>query len=411
MRADASAGAKRGVPGNKAMISRRLISVALIALLASTFAPLAALAAPGAGGNGVDGDNVTNWAPPTTVYIPETGQSIDGVFLDFWRANNGIANYGYPITPEVTQNGRIVQYYSYARFEYVPDDPNGVIVQLGKIGEDLRPKTVQRSPFSGVGIAAPKQGANREMTAFAAAWLPVEKKLAKKETTASWRYVAETGHTVQNGFKALWEATGEASYLGNPLTEEYVLKGVTYQTFERGQLAWEQGKDPWFVPLGPVVAKKYGISMAATGQGDLPTYSEDLFVEPKPQPKAGNGGERWIEVNLSQQYMTLWEGDVAILGTYVSTGRPGFDTPEGTFYINTKLESQTMEGVLGGEEYHVPDVPWVMYFTNVGHAIHGAYWHNNFGAVMSHGCVNLPMDVASFVYSWSSIGTRVYIHY
>src|SRR5215216_6308721 len=83
------------------------------------------------------------WSAPRTVYIPETGQSIDGVFLDFWRANDGIANYGYPITPEIQQNGHVVQYYEYARLEYWPEDPDGVIVQLGNIGEELRPKLVQ----------------------------------------------------------------------------------------------------------------------------------------------------------------------------------------------------------------------------------------------------------------------------
>ena len=70
-----------------------------------------------------------------------------------------------------------------------------------------------------------------------------------------------------------------------------------------------------------------------------------------------------------------------------------------------------MEGVIGGEYYNVPDVPWVMYFTGVGHAIHGAYWHNNFGAVMSHGCVNLPVGFAAFLYDWAPDGTRIEIHY
>ena len=56
-----------------------------------------------------------------------------------------------------------------------------------------------------------------------------------------------------------------------------------------------------------------------------------------------------------------------------------------------------MEGVIGGEYYNVPDVPCVMYFTNGGHALHGTYWHSNFGTPMSHGCVNLPMDVAAWM--------------
>lgn len=346
-----------------------------------------------------------SWSPPRTVYIPQTGQTIDGVFLDFWRANNGISNYGYPITPELTERGRVVQYYQYARFEYWPDDPDGNVVHLGAIGQELRPIVVLRT-----GPALSQRGSGGDAASEAArvarAWLPLDKKYAKKPNTDTWRYVPETRHSVQFGFKAWWEATGEASYLGNPLTEEYVLRGITYQVFERGQLAWKPGSDPWLVPLGEVLAKRYKLDTAPQPQGNIPVYDESLF---NPPPSAT--GEKWIEVNLSTQYLIAWQGDTSVAETYVSTGRPGFDTPTGTFFINTKLESETMEGVIGGEYYNVPDVPWVMYFTNVGHALHGTYWHNNFGTPMSHGCVNLPMDFAAWLYQWAPIGTRVEIHY
>jgi lipoprotein-anchoring transpeptidase ErfK/SrfK len=384
----------------------RMVSLlAVVAVLATLLLPLGAGASPGQQPETARATNAP-WSAPRTVYIPETGQSIDGVFLDFWRANNGIANYGYPISAEIQQNGRIVQYFSYARFEYWPEDPDGNVVHLGAIGEELRPKLVQRVTFPGVGVSSPRSTVVRDMAAFAQAWVPLDKEQAKRLITANWRYVAETGHSVQNGFKAFWEASGEAAYLGNPLTEEYALNGMTYQVFERGQLAWQQDKDPWIVPLGPVLTKKYAVSTDPAPQGDLPIYSEDLFVAPK-----GKGGERWIEVSLSGQYLWGWEGDTVVLETYVSTGREGFETPEGTFYINSKLESQTMAGVIGGEEYNVPDVPWVMYFTDGGHALHGTYWHSNFGTPMSHGCVNLPMDVAAWMYEWAPVGTRVEIHW
>jgi hypothetical protein len=347
----------------------------------------------------------STWSPPRTVYIPDTGHTIDGVFLDYWRANNGIANYGYPITPEFTQNGIVSQYYAYARFEYHPNAADGQIVKLGNIGEELRPKALPRNVIA----SAEANSAAIELALISRAWLPVSKKDAGKESDTH-AYVEATKHTVSHGFKTWWDVTGGEAFLGNPLTQEYLLKGTTYQVFERGQLAWTQEKGVWLVPLGYTLAQQHQISTAPVAQGNIPAYSEDLFVEPT-GPRRGNGGERWIEVNLSTQYFIAWEGDVAVYETYTSTGRPGFDTPPGTYYILTKLESQTMEGVLGGEYYNVPDVPWVQYFTNRGHAIHGAYWHNNFGAVMSHGCVNLPVDFAAWLYTWTSIGTRVEIHF
>ena len=68
-----------------------------------------------------------------------------------------------------------------------------------------------------------------------------------------------------------------------------------------------------------------------------------------------------------------------------------------------------MTGTIDGKPYEVDDVPYVMYFTNEGHALHGTYWHNNFGTPMSHGCVNLPMDVAEWMFRWAPEGTAVTI--
>ncbi len=109
--------------------------------------------------------------------------------------------------------------------------------------------------------------------------------------------------------------------------------------------------------------------------------------------------------------MIVYLGDTVICETYMSSGRVQFATPTGTFWINNKYEYDDMEGVLGGEYYNVPQVPDVMYFTDVGHAIHGAYWHNNFGTPMSHGCINVPLAFAEWLYDISPSGTKVVIHY
>ncbi|MFT4219935.1 MAG: L,D-transpeptidase [Microbacterium sp.] len=122
--------------------------------------------------------------------------------------------------------------------------------------------------------------------------------------------------------------------------------------------------------------------------------------------------ERSIEVDLSSQRMFLRQNG-KVIGTYaVSTGKPGTPTHTGTFAIGWKLTSQDM----GNEDtdkppyYYTENVPWVMYF-NGDQALHGAYWHNNFGHVMSHGCVNLPVNVAKMVFNWAPVGTPVWIHY
>ncbi len=361
----------------------------------------------------------SDWSPPSRVYLSKTGHTLDQLFLDLWRNAGGASAFGYPITAEIEQpNGHIIQYLQYARFEYWPEgDASGNQVILGKLGEEMRPVTVQRPMAS----LASNQGDTSTSSAveaarFAQAWLP----LAENDVRASATYIPETRHSLRLGFLDFWERTGGADFLGNPLTEEYDLAGITYQIFERGQLARENEGDPYMVPIGRRLAEKYGLDQSPIAQGDVPTYSEELWVPPvTPTPASPpaittgfvpGGEELWMDVNLTTQYMIVYQGDRPILETLVSTGREKFATPPGTFFINTKADVQDMEGVLGGESYNVPSVPWVMYFTDVGHAIHGAYWHNNFGAVMSHGCINLPVDVAEYLYGITTVGVRVEIH-
>lgn len=114
---------------------------------------------------------------------------------------------------------------------------------------------------------------------------------------------------------------------------------------------------------------------------------------------------RWIEVSLSKQEMVAWEGETPVLTSRVSTGVPAHPTVVGTFRIYTHIRSQPMSG----PGYYLPNVPYVMFFHGA-YGLHGTYWHNNFGHPMSHGCVNLPTNIAAWVFDWASIGTPVVIH-
>jgi len=119
---------------------------------------------------------------------------------------------------------------------------------------------------------------------------------------------------------------------------------------------------------------------------------------------------RWIEVDLSSQTMTMREGSKAVATYKVSTGTKSHPTKTGTFKIRAKLRIQNMgnPNLSRPPYYYTKNVPWVMYF-NGDQALHGAYWHNNFGRVMSHGCVNLPVNVAKKLYAWAKVGTTVVV--
>lgn len=118
---------------------------------------------------------------------------------------------------------------------------------------------------------------------------------------------------------------------------------------------------------------------------------------------------RRIDINLSSQRAVLYENNEVVNSWAVSTGLPGTLTPTGNFKVFAHTRIQDM-GCYEGAPYCTEDVPWITWFApNIG--FHGTYWHNNFGQRMSHGCVNLPIDLAKYVYDWSPQGLEVSVHY
>jgi lipoprotein-anchoring transpeptidase ErfK/SrfK len=128
-------------------------------------------------------------------------------------------------------------------------------------------------------------------------------------------------------------------------------------------------------------------------------------VIPTLPPSAFHGDVHWIDVNLTAQTLTAYEGLELVRHTFVSTGLPNTPTPPGLFHIYLKLRYDDMEG----DDYYLPKVPYVMYFYQ-GYALHGTYWHGNFGQPASHGCVNIPTEQAKWLYEWAAEGTLISIH-
>lgn len=142
-----------------------------------------------------------------------------------------------------------------------------------------------------------------------------------------------------------------------------------------------------------------------------PTFvSESSVVQPVLRPAGVGPGEKWVDVNLTQQRLVAYEGDVPVFDTLVSSGLWNHPTVTGQFRVYLRFTSQTMDGRRLGYDYFLEDVPYVMYFFE-DYALHGTYWHNNFGTPMSHGCVNLPTPAAEWIFNWSSIGLLVSVHY
>ena len=137
-----------------------------------------------------------------------------------------------------------------------------------------------------------------------------------------------------------------------------------------------------------------------------------LFVFPRPLSAQDIiTTDKMITVDLAAQYLRAWEGGKIVYETPVSTGLPKSPTVRGTFKVYLKYPVQAqMRGVspyIG--RYNFKNVPHVMYFYQ-GYALHGAYWHNNFGVRRSNGCVNLPLPAAEWLFNFAPIGTKVVVY-
>jgi hypothetical protein len=130
-------------------------------------------------------------------------------------------------------------------------------------------------------------------------------------------------------------------------------------------------------------------------------------AEPMARPKEVKADEPWVHVDLGEQTLVLYVGDQPRYATLVSSGLPDHATPLGSFRIQKKHVSDTMADI--GEDakddrYSIDDVPWTQYFEG-DKALHGAFWHGQFGIQRSHGCVNLAPADAFYVFqhTWPEV--------
>ena len=108
----------------------------------------------------------------------------------------------------------------------------------------------------------------------------------------------------------------------------------------------------------------------------------------------------WISIDLYEQVVIAYEGETPVFATLIATGLDRWPTREGVYHIYYRKPRKHMSGgVVGDDYYFLEEVPWTMFFDE-GRALHGAYWHDAFGYRRSHGCVNLSISDARWLYEW-----------
>jgi len=199
--------------------------------------------------------------------------------------------------------------------------------------------------------------------------------------------------TPKNAFGWIMTTVSASAFPGydQPVTNNIYYRYQTVQIYEVAKV----GDYEWY--------------MVAPGQWI--EQRQIAMVQPDTSNPEGVLGDRWVSVNLFEQTIVAYQNGKLVFASLISSGLRGWWTRPGVFQVYKEYTNDGMQGAFEADRsdfYYLEDVPWVMYYDDA-RALHGAYWHNNFGYQQSHGCVNLSPADAQWLFEWVEEGTWVYV--
>jgi hypothetical protein len=240
-------------------------------------------------------------------------------------------------------------------------------------------------------------------------------------------YISYLDRVVAGGIYYLMQDGGWIPGRGARVSEISAFQGLEFHANPRHSFGWAFEQIP--------VRNTPGYNAAAIGREIYPFQTMGIFstqivddaewyligpdqwvegrkvarVIPNLVPPPGMAGSRWIDVDLAEQTLAIYEEDRLVFATVIASGLEPFWTRPGLFQIFKKVEAETMRNNDPADFYYLENVPWTMYFDGA-RALHGAYWRTRFGYPQSHGCVNLSVGDAHWLFNWAAEGDWVYIH-
>ncbi|MCY4110209.1 MAG: L,D-transpeptidase [Chloroflexi bacterium] len=357
-------------------ISRRRL------IMASGLFAASAVAAPAtAGATALYFD--ANASDPTNdrmLYFPETGHHLSGEYLRMWGRTGGMVTLGPPVSEPTTKP--FVEYQAfrngvlYRDLEYWLTPPLPGKVNILPVGSTLAPR------FMGSGN--PRRG---------------------DPSASYWFWQTKFGtHT------RLWQTFldgGGVFVFGYPISHLVQDSGTRVQWFQNTRLELNDNDEVGISPLGEWMADELKLDTRRVPMRPG-AFLFDGVSNPVP---IGRVQDRRIEIDLSLQRLAAFQGDKRVYDVLVSTGRELTPTPTGIFPILRRVENERMiGGEFGTDDYYdLSNVYFTQYFTWKGHALHYAYWHNNFGSEMSHGCVNMTLWDAKWMWNFADSGVPITI--
>ena len=224
---------------------------------------------------------------------------------------------------------------------------------------------------------------------------------------------------------------------GEWISGESILSRVGYSTDSRGVLVTGNPRTPFGWTIDIVETRlEPGLKAKVTGR-KIPIYTlvwvyETITVDNQawvriglnewaekrlvgrvfnnPTPPQGVTNGRWIEINLYDQTISVYQQNRMVFAALIASGIKQMATRPGLFQVTKKVAAEHMSGAFEADRsdyYYLESVPWTMYFDEA-RAIHGVYWRTSFGRQVSHGCVNMSVVDSRWMYDWAKVGEWVY---
>jgi lipoprotein-anchoring transpeptidase ErfK/SrfK len=152
-----------------------------------------------------------------------------------------------------------------------------------------------------------------------------------------------------------------------------------------------------------------GVDWNMIGHGQWVEARLLATVTPNTTPPEGVATGRWIDVDLAEQTLAVYDNHQLVFATVIASGLEPYYTRPGLFQIYQKKETETMRNNDPTDYYYLDNVPWTMYFDKA-RALHGAYWRTRFGYPQSHGCINLSVGDAHWLFNWAHEGDYVHVY-
>ena len=357
-------------------ISRRRL------IMASGLFAASALAAPATAGATAlyFGANANDPMSDRLLYFPETGHHLSGDYLRTWGRMGGMVTLGPPVSEPTTK--RFVEYQAfrngvlYRELDYWLTPPPPGKVNILPVGSTLAARSM--------GSGNPRRG----------------------DPSASY-WFWETKFGTHTRFWQPFLDGGGVFVFGYPISHLVQDSGKRVQWFQNTRLELNENDEVRISPLGEWIADELKLDTRRVAMRP----GASLFDGVSNPVPTGRIQDRRIEIDLSLQRLVAFQGDERVYDVLVSTGRKLTPTPTGTFPILRRVENERMiGGEFGTDDYYdLSNVYFTQYFTWKGHALHYAYWHNNFGNEMSHGCVNMTLWDAKWMWNFADSGVPIAI--